>query len=218
MHAVIINGSPRVKKLSNTDKIIEKFAAGLTESGSTYELYSISDRHEWDKARGAYQNNDNIIIAIPLYVECVPGLLMEFLETLSPKDEGTKLSFILQSGFAEGIQLRCGEEYLEILTKNLGCTYGGTLVRGNNFMIRFHDEKTREKKTEIYRNTGRIFDRDGNFFSKEAKKFTGPEIYPKLTRAILNKVFNTGARKMFVSTAESLGCTTPLDVKVYPET
>ena len=44
MHIVIINGSPRVLKFSNTDKIIQSFGKGLQESGATYELYSLSNR------------------------------------------------------------------------------------------------------------------------------------------------------------------------------
>lgn len=42
MHLVIINGSPRVKKYSNTDKIITSFTKGFCEKGNTYELYTIS--------------------------------------------------------------------------------------------------------------------------------------------------------------------------------
>ena len=38
MHVVIINGSPRVKKFSNTDKIIQAFVQGLQEGEATYEL------------------------------------------------------------------------------------------------------------------------------------------------------------------------------------
>ena len=37
MHVVIINGSPRVQKYSNTDKIIAVFAKGLSEKGNTFE-------------------------------------------------------------------------------------------------------------------------------------------------------------------------------------
>lgn len=98
MHLVIINGSPRVQKYSNTDKILSSFVKGFGKSGNTYELYSISNRSEWEAAKAAFENNTEILIAIPLYVENIPGILLEFLETLPAKKEaGTRISFILQS-------------------------------------------------------------------------------------------------------------------------
>ena len=72
-NVVIINGSPRVKKFSNTNKIIQAFALGLEEAGVTHKLYSISNSSKWDEIREAFMTNDHIIIALPLYVECVPG-------------------------------------------------------------------------------------------------------------------------------------------------
>ena len=129
MHVLIINGSPRVKEYSNTDKILEKFTKGMCENGTTFEQYEVSDVKQWEKMREAYYNNSKILIALPLYVECIPGLLLEFLETLEPKNDGTGMAFILQSGFAEGIQLRCGESYLEILAGKLEETESQDLTR-----------------------------------------------------------------------------------------
>ncbi len=101
--------------------------------------------------------NDEILIALPLYVECVPGLLLEFLETLPKKDERTRLSFLLQSGFAEGCQLRCGEAFLEKL----------------------------------------------------------PEYFPLPMRLLIGLIQKTLAKKMFQKAAASLGCSTPLDAKIW---
>ena len=98
MHVLIINGSPRIKAHSNTDKIIDKFGEGLKEAGSTYEQYEVSDRKQWDDIRAAYYANSNILIALPLYVECIPGLLMEFLETLTPKNDGTRIAIYCRAG------------------------------------------------------------------------------------------------------------------------
>ena len=136
MHVIIINGSPRVEKYSNTEKIIDAFSEGLSEAGVSFERYAISNKNNWDKAREAYLNNTEIIIALPLYVESAPGILLEFLETLPVKDKNTRVSFILQSGFAEASQLRCGEEFLKKLPEYLGVSYGGTLIKGDNFGIR----------------------------------------------------------------------------------
>ncbi len=215
MHVVIINGSPRVQKYSNTEKIIAAFGKGLSEKGSTFETYAISDRKTWDIIRAAYIKNDEILIALPLYVECVPGLLLEFLETLPPKDERTRISFLLQSGFAEGCQLRCGEAFLEKLPEYLGVRYGGCLVKGDNFGIRIVDEKTQAQLTKPYQAMGRLFAEGEGFFREEAKKFTGPEYFPLPARLLIGLIHRTLGKKMFQKVAASWGCNTPLDEKVW---
>ena len=211
MHVVIINGSPRVQKYSNTEKIIAAFGKGLSEKGSTFETYAISNRKTWDIIRAAYIKNDEILIALPLYVECVPGLLLEFLETLPPKDERTRISFLLQSGFAEGCQLRCGEAFLEKLPEYLGVRYGGCLVKGDNFGIRIVDEKTQAQLTKPYQAMGRLFAEGEGFFREEAKKFTGPEYFPLPARLLIGLIHRTLGKKMFQKVAASWGCNTPLD-------
>lgn len=215
MHVVIINGSPRVQKYSNTEKIIAAFGKGLSEKGTTFETYAISDRKTWDIIRAAYIKNDEILIALPLYVECVPGLLLEFLETLPQKDERTRISFLLQSGFAEGCQLRCGEAFLEKLPEYLGVRYGGCLVKGDNFGIRIVDEKTQAQLTKPYQAMGRLFAEGEGFFREEAKKFTGPEYFPLPARLLIGLIHRTLGKKMFQKVAASWGCNTPLDEKVW---
>ena len=215
MHVVIINGSPRVQKYSNTEKIIAAFAKGLSEKESTFETYAISNRKTWDVIRDAYMKNDEILIALPLYVECVPGLLLEFLETLPQKDEHTRLSFLLQSGFAEGCQLRCGEAFLEKLPGYLGVRYGGCLVKGDNFGIRVLDEEKQAQATKPYQAMGKLFAEGDGFFREEAKKFTGPEYFPLPMRLLIGLIHKTIAKKMLQKAAASLGCSTPLDAKIW---
>lgn len=215
MHVVIINGSPRVQKYSNTDKIIASFAKGLSEKGASFETYAISNRKSWEMIREAYIKNEEILIALPLYVENIPGLLLEFLETLPKKDEHTRLSFLLQSGFAEGCQLRCGEEFLAKLPQYLGTSYGGCLVKGGNFGIRVLDEDKQDQVTKPYQAMGQLFAEGDGFFREEAKKFTGPEYFSLPMRLMMRFVFKTFAKKMFQKAAASWGCNTPLDEKVW---
>lgn len=215
MHVVIINGSPRVQKYSNTEKIIDSFAKGLSEKGASFERHAISDRKSWETIRDAYIKNEEILIAIPLYVECIPGLLLEFLETLPKKNEHTRISFLLQSGFAEGCQLRCGEEFLTKLPEYLGVRYGGCLVKGDNFGIRLFNEEKQEQLTKPYQAMGELFAEGDGFFREEAKKFTGPEYFSMPVRLIMQFAFKTLAKKMFQKAAASWGCTVPLDKKIW---
>ena len=96
MHLVIINASPRVEAKSNTARIIRTFVRGFEMNGNEAEVWHLSDKKQWTGAKEAYEKNSNILFAVPLYVENVPGIMLEFLETLQPKQEiGTKMSFIL---------------------------------------------------------------------------------------------------------------------------
>ena len=221
-HIVILNGSPRVKKNSNTNKIIQAFTEGLEAAGITHKLYSLSNRTEWDEAREAFMTNDNIIIALPLFVECLPSLLLEFLSTLpTERTQPAKLSFILHSGFDEGHQLRLGEKFLQSLPAQLGCTYGGTLVKGGSFMLRMRDnsyiKKVTDKILASYAKMGQSFALNGNFFTPEAKKFTGPEKNPKIGVLLFNLIFKRLVKKNFERFANAWGCTRPLDDKPYGE-
>lgn len=219
-HVLILNGSPRVKKNSNTNKIIQAFAEGLEEAGITHKLYSLSNHAEWDEAREAFMTSNNIIIALPLFVECLPSLLLEFLSTLpTERKQPAKLSFILHSGFDEGHQLRLGEKFLKTLPAQLGCTYGGTLVKGGSFMLRDRENSYIKKMTDkiltSYTKMGQSFALNGNFFTTEAQKFTGPEQNPWIARLLFNLIFKRIVKKNFERIAQEWGCTRPLNDKPY---
>jgi hypothetical protein len=219
-HVIIINGSPRVKKNSNTNKIIDAFGEGLQQAGTTYDLYSLSNRSEWDRAREAFMTNNNIIIALPLFVECLPSLLQEFLSTLpTERRQPAKLSFILHGGFDEGHQLRLGEKFLQSLPAQLGCSCGGVLVKGGSFMLRNREnsyiKKMTDKMLASYATMGLSFAQNGNFMTPEAKKFTGPEKNPKIGVLLFNLVFKRIVKKNFDRIAQEWGCAEPLDSKPY---
>lgn len=215
MHVVIINGSPRITRYSNTDKIVGAFERGLVNQGVICERYAISDRDSWKDICHAYESNTQIIIALPLYVECVPGLLLEFLDTLPRKNKNTQLSFILQGGFAEGCQYRCGEQFLEKLPACLGCSYGGCLVKGDNFSIRLLEKEQQDRATQPYERMGEVFAIEHNFHGRVAKEFTGAEYYSLPQRIMLDVAFKTIVRKIFKRAAKSWGCKDKLDAKPY---
>ena len=217
MKVVIINGSPRARQYSNTDKIIKAFVKGLEAEGTAYELYSLSNRNEWNPAREAYLTNEKIIFALPMYVESIPSLMLEFLETLPTDHRLTReLSFILHGGFDEGYQFRLCERLLKSITAQLGCSYGGCLIKGGSFMFRLFKEQQVESMTKGHINMGRMFARNGNFMTPEATKFTGVERYPWLVRQMLTGILlKFIVNPKFDKFAKEWGCVTPLDVKVY---
>ena len=219
-HVLILNGSPRVKKNSNTNKIIDAFGEGLQQAGTCYDVYSLSNRLEWDAAREAFMTSDNIIIAMPLFVECLPSLLLEFLSTLpTERKQPAQLSFILHGGFDEGHQLRLGEKFLLSLPAQLGCSCGGVLVKGGSFLLRNREnsyiKKMTDKMLAFYTAMGLSFAQNGNFMTPEAKKFTGPEKNPWIGLLLFNLIFKRIVKKNFERIAQEWGCTEPLDSKPY---
>lgn len=71
MHLTIISGAARTQTKSNTAKIIDAFCKGFQINNNTVEVWYLSDRTQWDKARNAFQYNKDILFALPLYVENV---------------------------------------------------------------------------------------------------------------------------------------------------
>jgi hypothetical protein len=217
-HLVIINGSPRVQKFSNTNKIIHSFAKGLEEAGITWELHNLSNRKEWDAAREAFINNERTLIAFPLYVECVPGLMLEFLETLPSEPKQPKeISFLLHGGMDEGNEFRLCERFLQGLPEQLGCSYGGTLIHGGSFRIRTAPVDQVEKMVTPYVEMGRLFAQTGNFLTPEATKFIGMEQYPWLVRKMVSLLFLKKVNGEFEQFAKDWGCTRPLNDKPYSD-
>ena len=219
-HVLILNGSPRVKKNSNTNKIIDAFGEGLRQAGTCYDVYSLSNRSEWNAAREAFMTSDNIIIAVPLFVECLPSLLLEFLNTLpTERKQPAQLSFILHGGFDEGHQLRLGEKFLQLLPAQLGCSCGGVLVKGGSFLLRNREnsyiKKMTDKMLASYTTMGLSFAQNGNFMTPEAKKFTGPEKNPWIGLLLFNLIFKRIVRKNFERIAQEWDCTEPLDSQPY---
>lgn len=178
MHIVIINASPYSYKFGQTAKIVNAFQDGILEEGETDEIYSLSDRTQWDNALQAVLSNDIIVFAVPVYVGIVPSMLKEFLEKLNSllpdeKRSEKRISFILQSAFPEATQRHCAEKYLESFVKHLRCNFSGTLSR--SIFYGFMDN-TSDNLLEEYSSFGRKYViNNATFFFHEAADFNGVE-------------------------------------------
>ncbi|MEG0477127.1 MAG: hypothetical protein RR572_05615 [Raoultibacter sp.] len=215
MHLVIISCTPRSASASNTGKIILKFKEGFDGGEHSSEIHYLANRKSWPEIRTAFYHNSDILFALPLFVECVPGIMLEFLETLEPKTDldhscKTKVSFLLQGGFAEASQLRCCERYLEKLPAYLGCDYNGTLIKGNMFAVSIVSEKSREKLLAPFVDMGKTFALEGRFDKDKVTVFAKPEYFSKRS-IFFSSLMNPAQNWMFRQIAKSKGCKKPLD-------
>ena len=216
MHLVVISGAARPRAKSNTAKIIAAFQKGYEEGGNTTEVWYLSDHSQWAGAAQAFERGDNLLIALPLYVENIPGILLEFLSGLKPKTmPGTKLAFLLQGGFPEASQSRCCEAYLETLPAQLGCEYAGTLLKGDLFGLSLTDEKSREKMLTPFTEMGRYYAKTGYFDKPAVDKFAAPEYMPQGQIRMYNLFFKHISRFFMGTIAKKLGCRDRLDAQPY---
>lgn len=219
MHLIIISCTPRAVSASNTGKIILKFKEGFDTNEHSSKIYYLANRESWSEIKTAFYSNYNILFAIPLFVECIPGIMLEFLETLEPKADldnscKTKLSFLLQGGFAEASQLRCCERYLEKLPAYLNCDYNGTLIKGNMFAVSFIPEKSRVKVLAPFVEMGKVFAMDGRFDKDKVSIFAKPEYFSKRS-IFFSSLMNPMQNWMLRQIAKSMGCKKPLDDTPY---
>lgn len=218
MHLVVISGAARPRNKSNTAKIIEAFLQGYEAGGNTSEVWYLSDRSQWNQAKQAFSDHENILIALPLYVENIPGILLEFLEELTPKSApGTTVSFLLQGGFPEASQSRCCEKYLETLPAYLGCGYGGTLLKGDLFGLGLMDEKSREKLLAPFTEMGRYFAENRTFDKPTVDRFAAPE-YMNKNQIRMYRLVGRHISKVFMGRiAKQMGCRERLDARPYEQ-
>lgn len=206
MNLLIISCTPRMKEKSNTDKILNEFKKGYESNGNTTETLYLYKRNEWEIIRKKFYENDHILFALPLYVECIPGIMAEFLESLKPKQKSnTKIGFLLQGGFGEASQLRCCESYLETLPSLLGCEYNGTLLKGDMFAVSFMDGKIRKQMVEPFYHMGKYYAQNNYFHKEVVNDFAKPEYFSK--KVIFISTVLSPLKKLFFKVfAKKLGC------------
>lgn len=216
MDLVIINASPR--RNSNSALITSAFVEGAALAGTRSEYHCLSDRNCWGEALSAVCRAEYILFVLPLFAECIPGTLMEFLEQLQPRLRREpsvvtrRMSFILHSGFPEACQRRCCEQYLKKLPAMLDSCFAGILSRGDSFFLSNVEPEQAAGLLDAYRDMGWQFvEHGGNFFFPDAEAFTGAEyMTPQEAR-----YYNRLAGLFLEQQAKRQGCSVPLDAAPY---
>ncbi|MDD3919796.1 MAG: NAD(P)H-dependent oxidoreductase [Eubacteriales bacterium] len=221
MRLTVINCSPRPAANSNTEKILDRFLLGFADETHTVERFRLSERGTWPTIREAYRQGDFFLFAMPLFVECVPGLLLEFLESLSPKEQkadGSKatMAFLVQGGFSEASQLRCCETYLEKLPAYFNCEHAGTLIKGDMFAVSIFSGKMREQMIGRFEDAGRRFRELERFDKDEVTEFAKPEYFSEKDIKGFNRM-HWLQKLMIEGMARKLGAKTKLNAKPYAQ-
>jgi multimeric flavodoxin WrbA len=170
MNILIINGSPRGKN-GNTEIFVKHFALGIK---AHCEIRCAAN--EGSKQLAEYsQLFDTVIIAMPMYLHAMPGIVMKIVEHMEPAEDGSqRIGFIVQSGFMESAQARYLENYLSGLAKQLNYTYLGTVIRGGSAGVSMMPENMNKKLFAQLKTLGEQFDLNGSFDKEVIKTMARP--------------------------------------------
>jgi len=192
MQLSVFNGSPRGKK-SNTRILLEKVLEGFsTITNPEMSIIYLSNSAEREKAHQAYADSDLTILGFPLYTDSMPGLVKEFIESLTPYvncNNNPKIAFMVQSGFPESLHSRFVENYLEKLARRLNAPHAGTIVKGGCEAIQWMSEKSNQKLFNGLHEIGVDLAQERAFDSEKLKNLSKPERYPSILAAVFKLAF-----------------------------
>lgn len=172
----ILNGSPRGKG-SNSRLLIGYFVDGYArarrESIGVHYLKGMRPEQQ----REIFLTSDYLIVVLPLYTDAMPGLVKEFFENLAPlkgDHPSLRLGFIVHSGFPEAHHSVYLAQYLEKLTRRLGCQYLGTVIKGGTEGMKLMPDWFKKKTINLFTGLGREFALQSGFDARIMEQLRRP--------------------------------------------
>src|SRR5512140_89836 len=201
MRLFALDGSPRGKR-SNTTLLLEHFLEGVRATGDhQLELAHLASRSGRERALSQLPLVDAFLLGFPLYVDSMPALVKEFVETLGAgrPERMPPLLFLVQSGFPEACHSRPVERWLEKLARRLGAEYRGTIVKGGVEGIRAMSPMTRNRILGGVEELGRMYGRTERLDPAALAAFAGSErLSPgRVVLARIIDALGVGVRKLY---------------------
>ena len=129
---MILNGSPRASKSNSRE-----FAQLLKRSypGATLE-YNLASQNHRDIC-SALESCSNLVFVFPLYVDCLPCCMLDFLSCLekSPLAHKPTVHLIVNCGFLEPRQNEVAIDTVKLFCRKNGFPFGSSLSIGSGEAI-----------------------------------------------------------------------------------
>lgn len=190
---VIYNGSPRGNH-SNSMLIIEKIIKGMKDQGveniEVRNLINLKAHKKWAENFG---DNENHLFVFPLYVHAMPGSVMKFFEQLKPiNNKEVHMAFFVQSGFPETSQSYYLRPYLELITKRLGVSFDGTIIKPSVEGIQIKPESVNKKFFDQMELLGQTYANKGIMDKSLKKEYEKKEYLSKGAQFLFSIISLTG--------------------------
>ena len=135
-HVTLLVGSAKPKGTSTSESLGRALVDHLIGHDWTHEIvhlqYVTKHRGLSPKLRAAAQRADLLVLASPVYVDCLPALVLEALTQLADADDlgPTALLPVVQSGFPELTHCRLAIDLLGRVADTAGWRWAGHLAMG----------------------------------------------------------------------------------------
>lgn len=176
MKLISVIGSPRGKK-SNSTVISDWFNQ---EPSETLYLNKIKQHLEYVKT---LKDATHIVFIFPLYVDGMPAQVKAFFEEMEKVKlhfVGKKVTYIIHSGFPDGIHLENLKKYLNYYSKLMSFKNYGVICIPGSEGFRLMPENMTKKKSEIVSNLGQQFIKNQAFPDDALVKLQGPLRFSKM--------------------------------------
>ena len=142
----------------------------------------------------AFREAGEVLLIFPLYTDCMPGIVKEFLERiyLELPRGGKKIGFMVQSGFREGIHSAAIERYLNRFAFRMGYESPGTLIKGGVEGIQIMPPLMTRTLFRDFRILGSYYAQKGEFEKKIFEKFRKPWRLSAMSRLMFRIISLTG--------------------------
>lgn len=198
MKLAIFNGSPRAKT-SNTKKLLDFFQKGFENAGGeiTSVDYLIQEKHVDEQVRH-FLEAQNILLAFPLYVDSLPGVVKQFIEKIGNIDgRGKRIYFFVHSGFPEAVHCEALVRYLKLLTKRWNMEYGGTILKPGTEQIHMRPEKKNENLFHDFETLGSKLATTEIPDQSIVEKFKKHYVFPKRAIPLIKLLVKLGVFDLF---------------------
>jgi len=152
MSLIIYNGSPRGEK-SNSSLITQWFLEGYGSDNTKIRFLQKFKQHS--NYAEEMINYDQVLMVLPLYVDGMPGQVKNFFEilhSLKNKLRNKQISFIIHSGFSDGIQNRVLEQYLNRFSNIMDLSnHGVIIIPGSEGFRHMPPSMTKQKRLAVSR-------------------------------------------------------------------
>ncbi|MCB9648089.1 MAG: NAD(P)H-dependent oxidoreductase [Deltaproteobacteria bacterium] len=186
MRLTVFNGSPRTRR-GNTALLLGDLLGGFVQTGPhTVEVHYLNSDRRRRAAAEAFGRSEAVLLAFPLYMHAMPGIVMTWLELLEPLDPSrqVRMGCIVQGGLPEARQSSAVAAFLGRLPGRLGCVPAGTVVRGGVEAMRFAPAFMFRRLRRHFTTLGRQLGTAGRFDDATIAAVAGHETMPAWRRGL----------------------------------